>query len=143
MIFFNQILIPSAHTNSYHINCKPFYVAPASEREMEACVCIKCLNPHTIYDALRKHLVGLPYSLTEYLTDSFKCPQDTDIGYPKIDCIKGICRRRCIITNKLNKPKHINIDRTISSDDINTNNGNWNKIIKYYVFEKVSDFYFD
>ena len=29
---------------SYY-NCKPFYVAPASEREMEACVCIKCLNP--------------------------------------------------------------------------------------------------
>ena len=86
----------------------------------------------------------MPYSLTEYLTDSFKCPQDTDIGYPKIECIKGICRRRCIITNKLNKPKHINNDRTFSRDDINTNNGNWNKIIKYYVFEKVSElFYFD
>ena len=110
---------------------------------MEVCVSIKCLNPHTIYDALRKHLIGLPYSLTEYLTDSFKCPQDTDIGYPKIECIKGRCRRRCIITNELNKPKHINNDRNISSDHITTNNDNWNKIIKYYVFEKVSEFNFD
>ena len=26
--------------------CKPFYISPATTREMEGCLCSKCLNPH-------------------------------------------------------------------------------------------------
>ena len=28
-----------------YLKCKPFYVSPATQREMEGCMCIKCLNP--------------------------------------------------------------------------------------------------
>ena len=35
--------------------CKPFYVLPSSAKEMESCMCAKCLNPHKIYEAVRSH----------------------------------------------------------------------------------------
>ena len=61
-------LNPDVKTSvSTYCNCKPFYVSPANQREMEACMCSKCLNPHSLYEAIRQNICGLPYSLTKYL----------------------------------------------------------------------------
>ena len=84
---------------STYYNCKPFYVSPANQREMEACMCSKCLNPHSLYEAIRQNMCGLPHSLTEYLTDTFKCSEDTNINYARLECIKRIWHNMCKIRN--------------------------------------------
>ena len=33
-------------------NFKPFYISPPTEKEMETCVCISCLNPHLILKSI-------------------------------------------------------------------------------------------
>ena len=58
---------------STYFKCNPFYVSPANCREMESCSCIKCLNSH-IHHSLRNNIAGMPHLLTDYLTQSFKCP---------------------------------------------------------------------
>ena len=58
---------------SLYYRCKHFYISPANIREMEGCLCAKCLNPHSLYDCLRKHINNFPLSLTQYLTEGFEC----------------------------------------------------------------------
>ena len=91
---------------------------------MESCLCTKCLNLHTLYKVIRKHIEGLPYSLTEYLTSSFKCSVDAHLNYPKLDCINNKCRNQCEIT-----------------DDSGTT-FNWEKNLSYYLFGKKEETFY-
>ena len=63
--------------------CKPSCVLPAAEREMEGCLCSKCLNPHALHLTLRRNMKDLPESLSEYLTIFFECSEDKHINFPK------------------------------------------------------------
>ena len=80
---------------SLYYSCKPFYISPATNREMEGCCCIKCLNPHSLYEAIRKNIDGLPYSLTQYFTSTFKCPEDMNTGVINLNALNGKCRNKC------------------------------------------------
>ena len=84
--------------------CKPFYVSPATEREMECCLCSKCLNPHALYSALRRAMKDLPSSMSEYLTMSFECSEDVNLNYPKVECIKGSCKNECAFSDDNGAP---------------------------------------
>jgi hypothetical protein len=77
--------------------CKPFYIGKPTCKEMECCTCITCTNPHFLYQSIRRHAkhIELPESLTSYLTSSFKCSVNPEIGYPDLDCIQGICKNKC------------------------------------------------
>ena len=110
---------------SMFYRCKPFYITQANQQEMESCLCTKCLNPHTLYKVIRKHTEGLPYSLTEYLTSSFKCSVDAHLNYPKLDCINNKCRNQCEIT-----------------DDSGTT-FNWEKNLSYYLFGKKEETFYN
>ena len=92
---------------------------------MEGCLCTKCLNPHCLYDLLRKNIDDLPHSLTDYLTESFQCSKDSEINYPKLECINRTCKNNCEIVNELHKKF------------------DWGKKVSYYQFEKVPEVYFD
>ena len=79
----NSDIVMSA---SLFYRCKPFYVSPATVREMESCLCSKCLNPHSLYSTLRRNLLELPQSMSEYLTMFYECSQDSKLNYPKLEC---------------------------------------------------------
>ena len=51
-------LYPSINISIGTYCCKPLYISPATEREMEGCLCIKCLNLHLIYNAIKKHMMA-------------------------------------------------------------------------------------
>ena len=34
---------------------EPFYILSPNLRETETCHCIKCMNPHSIYNTIRKN----------------------------------------------------------------------------------------
>ena len=76
---------------------KPFYIGPATDREMECCLCSKCLNPHSLYNSLRRNIKDLPISLTEYLTTMFLCGKNRDLNFFKEECINGTCANHCRI----------------------------------------------
>ena len=124
---FNDI---SSDTISYgsFINLKPFYVSAPSAKEMEMCLCSKCLNPHSLYKAI-KNLVDtdMPYSLSDYLCKSFKCHPDPERFYD-MKCLLGKCENNCEV---------INITK-----DLDINNAEM-KIVSYYVFESVVTKYFN
>ena len=105
--------------------CKPFYITPASTREMEGCLCQKCLNPHILFNTLQRHMKGIPTSLTEYLTMLFECEKDWDTGYPKEICIDGKCKNSCNIIDERAKDY------------------NWSKLVSYYQFVSVTETYFN
>ena len=106
--------------------CKPFYVSPATEREMECCLCAKCLNPHALYSTLRRNMKDLPESLSEYLTTMFECSLDPHINFPKIECLNGTCKNNCSIFDESDK-------------DIDC----WMKRVSYYQFESKEEWYYD
>ena len=106
--------------------CKPFYVLPATEREMEGCLCSKCLNPHALYLTLRRNMKDLPEFLSEYLTTFFECSEDKHINFPKIDFIKGTCKNNCMIMDKSKKQMDC-----------------WEKKVSFYQFESVQETYYD
>ena len=110
---------------SLYYHCKPFYISPANIREMEGCSCAKCLNPHSFYDCLRKHINNFPLSLTQYLTEGFECTEQSDINYPKLKCIECRCENGCKITNE-SKTRY-----------------DWDKKLLYYVFEKKTETYYN
>ena len=98
---------------------------------METCVCGKCLNPHCLYQALRKEVSNeLPYSLSKFLVQDFKCVVNNTIHYSHIDCINGKCRNNCQIVDIAGKlglrRKH-----------------NQNALLSYYVFERIETSYYD
>ena len=106
--------------------CKPFYISPATEREMESCLCAKCLNPHALYNTLRRHIKSLPPSLSEYLTSTFTCSQDPTINFPKIECLRGECKNNCRITDESTKEMEC-----------------WEKRVSYYQFGTVQETYYN
>ena len=116
------------------IRLKPFYISHVTNREMESCVCMICLNSHCIYNAIRNSLritkmVELPKSLSEYLCKNFYCQKDEKILFHDINCILGVCKQNCKIINlKDNLTKHF------SSDD---------RKASYYVFETKSTTYYN
>ena len=113
-------------SSSVFYRCKPFYIQPATTREMEGCLCQKCLNPHALYNTLRRNIKGLPMSLSDYLTTFFSCEKDRDLNFPKDDCINGCCKNNCTIMNDS------------ESDEIN-----WDKRVSYYQFQSVIEKYKD
>ena len=108
--------------------CKPFYISPATEQEMECCLCSKCLNPHALYTTLRRNMKDLPRSMSEYLTMFFECSQDGHINYPKIECIKGTCENNCCIMDESRSDKYVDI---------------WRKKVSFYQFETVEESYYN
>ena len=117
--------VKSSVTTFYR--CRPYYISPATDREMEGCMCAKCLNPHELYKVVRKHIDDLPHSLTDYLTDLFSCSLDHDINFHHIDCIEGTCKNSC----------HIHDD---SGKDLGIN---WDELVPYSQYEKVEERFFD
>ena len=106
--------------------CKPFYVSPATAREMESCLCSKCLNPHSLYTTLRRNMPDLPQSMSEYLTMFYECSQDSKLNYPKLECIQGTCKNNCQIADETGEDKYKDV---------------WNKKVSYYQFETVTEHY--
>ena len=107
------------------LRLKPFYIMPPSNREMESCCCIYCLNPHGLYNAIKKSCGKedkFPDSLTEYLTQNFKCEKDSQ-NFHKIDCISGACGNQC--STKLNNVRF------------------GDKVVTYTVFEGTPTYYYD
>ena len=82
------------HNISYgsFIYLKPFYVSPPTTKKMEMCLCIKCLNSHSLYKFLTKFSDNLPTSLTALLCKDFMCPLNNDTNLQKLDCINGIAK---------------------------------------------------
>ena len=110
---------------SLFYRCKPFYVLPPTAKEMEGCMCTKCLNPHKIYEGVKSVIKDLPSSLTEYLVSNFECAENKDINYPDLKCVNKECDNKCSIKNDSKKRY------------------GWKKKIAYYVFEPVEETYFD
>ena len=106
--------------------CKPFYIAPATAREMEGCLCQKCLNPHALYNTLRRYIKDLPLSLSDYLTTFFACQKDKELNFPKIECVTGCCKNTCKIIN-----------------DSDNEEIDWEKHhhVSYYQFQQVIESY--
>ena len=71
--------ITSSRSTFYR--CKPFYISPATPREMEGCLCQNCLNPHVLYQTIRQSIPHLPLSLSEYLGSYFVCQKDVDVNF--------------------------------------------------------------
>ena len=69
----------------------------------------------------------LPASMSEYITMLFECKEDTDIGYPKLECINGTCKNACDMVNDSGAEKYGDV---------------WNKIVSFYQFETVLESYF-
>ena len=84
------------------LNLKPFYVTTATVKEMEMCLCGKCLNPHNIYKAIKSAInEELPKSLSEYVSNELTCSKDTFNKFHKLDCITGKCNKSCKGLNSL------------------------------------------
>ena len=64
---------PSISISTFY-RLKPFYVVEPTLHETESCGCIKCMNPHNVYNTVKGHdsQNDYPSSLTEYLTRNFK-----------------------------------------------------------------------
>ena len=108
--------------------CRPFYVAPPTAREMESCLCAKCLNPHSLYSTLRRNMDDLPQSLSEYLTMFFECQQDSRLNFPKLSCIQGECKNKCHIADETGEQKYSEV---------------WEKKVSYYQFLTVEVSYWN
>ena len=111
---------------SLFYRCKPFYISPATTREMEGCLCSKCLNPHALYSTIRRYIKNVPLSLSDYLTTFFECQKDSDINYPKLECINGTCKNGCSITDDSDKEEY-----------------DWDKRVSFYQFEMVTETYYN
>ena len=93
-------------SSSLFWHCKSFYVGPATDREMECCLCSKCLNPHSLFTSLTRHIKELPHSLTEYLTTMFLCGKDRNLNFSKVECINGVCPNHCNIFDESKNNSH-------------------------------------
>ena len=110
-------------------NLKPFYISKPTEKETEMCLCSKCLNPHSLYKAIKTTVdTDLPHSLSEYLCKSIVCPKDPETNFYSRECILGQCKNNCKIT-------------CISDDLKNDMAKIKSKKVHYYVFETVETKY--
>ena len=114
------------------LNLKPFYVSPPTIKEMEMCMCGKCLNPHCIYKALKQSLSNhdFPTSLSEFLGKKIQCDRDQETNYFELECILGKCGNSCQIINIKDYCKPF-----LKAAK--------NKTVSFYVFEKVTTFYYN
>ena len=88
-------ILHQEYKNVYHRNIsygsfiylKPFYVSSPTTKEMEMCLCIKCLNPHSLYKVLTKFSDNLPTLLTVI---------NNDTNLHELDCINGNCKNNCL-----------------------------------------------
>ena len=116
---------------SSFLNLKPFYMSTPSDKEVELCMCSNCLNPHSLYKAIRKNAEKeLPYSLTEYLSKGIKCFKDATLDFVPIECIQGKCGKGCEPLN-------------VQEDLVNEDEATKKKVVSYYLFERVNTEYFD
>ena len=76
------------------VELKPFYISPPTTKEMEMCLCSKCLNPHCIYKAIKNGIksIDLPHSLTEFVCNKFNCQRNKTVNYYNKDCIEEKCK---------------------------------------------------
>ena len=100
-------------SSSLFWRCKPFYVGPATDRECEGCLCSKCLNPHCLYNTIRRYIKDLPISLTEYLTTLFMCTKDRNWNFPKMELVTIIAQS--LMSPRRQHIRGINAFRTTSS----------------------------
>ena len=72
------------------VKLKSFYVSPPTNKEMEMCLCSKCLNPHCIYKMTKNGIkrIDLPHSMTEFLCTEFNCQRNKTVNYYNKDCIE-------------------------------------------------------
>ena len=119
------------------IRLKPFYISPATVREMEVCLCGIYLNAHILYNAVRKNLddtndvFQLSFSLSVYACKNFNCEKVTSIDYHDYDCVHEKCENGCKVDDCSELLKGIN-DNKVSD-----------KKITYYAFETETETYFN
>ena len=125
---FKKLYTSSISYGSF-INLKPFYISKPTEKETEMCLCSKCLNPHSLYKAIKTTVdTDLPHSLSEYLCKSIVCPKDPETNFYSRECILGQCKNNCKIT-------------CISDDLKNDMAKIKSKKVHYYVFKTVETKY--
>ena len=113
-------------------NFKPFYIYPPTNKEMEMCLCSKCLNPHCVYKAIKNAINEheFPSSLSKFLGQNFKCDHDKETNYLELKCISGRCKNNCEILDVMDYCKpFLGINRQ--------------KATSYFVFERVKTFYYN
>ena len=82
------------------LHLEPFYVFPPTIKEMEMCLCSKCLNPHCVYKAIKHFLSDHEFpKSSEFLGQKIKCDRDKETKYFELDCILGTCINTCKIIN--------------------------------------------
>ena len=95
-----QKLYNSRMSYGSFISLKPFYVSRPTEKEIEMCVCSKCLNPHCLYKAIKSAIdTCLPASLSQYLCKNMTCEWEPGADFQSRTCILGQCGKNCKIVN--------------------------------------------
>ena len=102
------------------INLKPFYVSPPTTKEMEICLCSKCLNLHSLYKAIKNESDELPYCLSDFLCKIIKCARDHGKNFFELKSLMGTCKNDFNITD-------IAKDLTVNDDSLK-------KLTSYYNF---------
>ena len=75
------------------VKLKPFYISPPTDKEMEMCLCSKCLNPHCIYKAIKS--IDLPHSLKYFLCTKFNRHSNKTVNYYNMDSTEEKCENNC------------------------------------------------
>ena len=126
----------NSHSSSISLSAfialKPFYVSCATIKEAEMCLCSSCMNPHSLYKAMKSVMSickEYPYSLSEYLCKGFKCQRNQQTNFYHLDCILGNCGNGCAIAD--------------IAGELNDFTDTAKKNVPYYIFEKVPTYYFN
>ena len=110
---------------------KPFYISNPTEKEVELCMCSSCLNPHSLYKAIKNVIdIDVPYSLTDYLIRGINCGKEEDTDFVHVNCIRGKCEHNC---------KPLDLTEELSGEIVK----HGKKLVSYYVFERIDTTYFD
>ena len=103
-----------------------------TEKESEICLCTNCLNPCSLFKAIRSTLKDgtVPNSLSEYLCKHMKCTCEPETNFFELDCVLGKCENKCEIVD-------------ILTDLEGIVNQHGQKEILYYMFETVTTNYYN
>ena len=116
---------------SLFMQLKPFYIANPTEKEVEMCMCSSCLNPHSLYKAIKNVIdIDVRYSLTSYLNRGISCSNENDTEFVHVDCIRGKCSSNF---------KPLDIVQDLAGEIKKYGK----KLVSYYIFERVDTTYFD